>query len=170
MRNLKKERRAPVGILSTAVALLAIILFGWISGLRLCAVVSGSMEPNLPTWSLCVVSTKTAYDDIATGDIVVYNRHSDGLRIIHRVIAVYPEGLETKGDANSISDGVSVGKDNLYGKMILFVPYLGRLTQLTASLPGKAVIVIAIAALVFSDLHDTKKRGEEEDGGSDKKS
>lgn len=69
----------------------AIILFGLISGIRLCAVVSGSMEPNLPTWSLCVISTRTPYDKIQTGDIVVYNRRSDDTRIIHRVTKITPE-------------------------------------------------------------------------------
>lgn len=151
-----------MGILFVVAALAAVILFGWISGFRLCAVVSGSMEPNLPTWSLCIVNTKTDYSDIELGDIVVYYRRSDNLRIIHRVIAIYPEGMETKGDANSVSDGVSVNEDNLYGKMLVFVPYLGYLTRLTESTAGKMVILIAIAALLVSDIRDTKKEREEE--------
>lgn len=158
MGDVKKKPFAFSGIFSVAVVVLALLLFGWISGLRLCAVVSGSMEPNLPTWSLCLVNSKTAYEDVEVGDIVVYYRRSDNLRIIHRVIAVYPEGMETKGDANAISDGVSVDENNLYGKMLGFVPYLGYLTRLTATLPGKAVIVIAIAALIVSDVRDTKKK------------
>lgn len=153
-------------------AVFVVIFVGWLCGLRLCAVVSGSMEPNLPTWSLCLINTKTAYEDIEVGDIVVYYRRSDNLRIIHRVVAIYPEGLETKGDANSVSDGVSIGADegNLCGKMLGFVPYLGYLTRVTGTLPGKAVIVIAIVALLTSDMWDTrKKRDDGEPEKSDKK-
>ena len=79
-------------------AVIAVILalyFG--SGLRLCAVVSGSMEPNLPVWSLCVVSTRTDFDDLDVGDIIVYIRDSDGKRIIHRVIDFEDGELIMKG-------------------------------------------------------------------------
>ena len=49
-----------------------------LSGLRLCAVQTGSMEPTIPTYSLCLVTTRVDYDDLAVGDIVVYTRSSDG--------------------------------------------------------------------------------------------
>ena len=89
--------------------MITLLFLGQISGIRLCAVVSGSMEPNLPTWSLSIVNTKASYDSIQTGDIVVYYRRSDHTRIIHRVTEIKPNGMVTKGDANSVTDGLSVG-------------------------------------------------------------
>lgn len=41
--------------------MITLLFLGQISGIRLCAVVSGSMEPNLPTWSLSIVNTKNGY-------------------------------------------------------------------------------------------------------------
>lgn len=70
-----------------------------------------------------------------TGDILVF----DGGRaqpIIHRVVKVYEENGEefyqTKGDhnSNSITDGLGeekVGKERIYGKGLLRIPYLGWL-------------------------------------------
>ena len=139
----------------------AIILFGLISGIRLCAVVSGSMEPNLPTWSLCVISTRTPYDKIQTGDIVVYNRRSDDTRIIHRVTKITPEGMITKGDANLQSDGVSVGRDNLYGKALFHLPYLGYCRKLTHAPIAWATMLVCmtgILAIEITDMHKSRKQ------------
>lgn len=128
-------------------ALFILVVFGFFAGIRPCAVISGSMEPNLPTWSLCFVDTRISYDDIKTGDIVVYIRRSDEKRIIHRVIDIQPEGIVTKGDANSLSDGLSVGRDNLYGKSLFHIPYLGYVNRFTQNPLIKALVILAIAAI-----------------------
>ena len=133
-------------------AFFILVVFGFFAGIRPCAVVSGSMEPNLPTWSLCFVDTRISYDDIKTGDIVVYIRRSDEKRIIHRVIDIQPEGMVTKGDANSVSDGLSVGRDNLYGKSLFHIPYLGYINRFTQNPLIKALVILAITALVVLDI------------------
>lgn len=120
---MKKNNLSASAVLILILA--GVLLFGAISGLRLCSVVSGSMEPTIPTWSLCVINTKVDYDAVALGDVVVYKRRSDGKRIIHRVVEITPEGMITKGDANRSDDGVSVGRDNLIGKKLWHIPYLG---------------------------------------------
>ena len=130
--------------------------------LRLCAVVSGSMEPNLPTWSLCVVNVKTPYEQIETGDIVVYLRQSDGKRIIHRVIEIRDEGMVTKGDANKRDDGLSVTRQNLYGKYLFHIPKLGKVPTLIRTVPGMVITAVLAIALIFwmvaGDVRDLKKK------------
>ena len=130
---MKKKKIQEKTMDSSVFFLLVMITFlflGQISGIRLCAVVSWSMEPNLPTWSLSIVNTKASYDSIQTGDIVVYYRRSDHTRIIHRVTEIEPNGMVTKGDANSVTDGLSVGRDNLFGKYLFHIPYLGYFSKL----------------------------------------
>ena len=141
------------------VTVLVIMLLGIISGIRPCSVISGSMEPNLPTWSLCFIDTRISYDEIQTGDIVVYNRRSDDMRIIHRVIEIEPEGMITKGDANSVSDGLSVGRDNLYGKSLFHIPYLGYLGRFAQKPIVKISIIICLLALLITDLVAGRKTG-----------
>ena len=135
----------------------AIIFLGLISGIRLCSVVSGSMEPNLPTWSLCVINTRASYDSIQTGDIVVYYRRSDDMRIIHRVIEITPDGMITKGDANQTSDGLSIGRDNLFGKSLFHIPYLGYCSKLAETPTAKVAMFACMTIIMAMDFAETRK-------------
>lgn len=139
------------------VVVVAIILLSVVSGIRPCAVMSGSMEPNLPTWSLCFINTRVSYDSIQIGDIVVYQRHSDSTRIIHRVISIEADGMVTKGDANPVSDGLSVGRDNLYGKNLFHIPYLGYCIKVAQQPIVRLAIIVCIAAIITIDIVDTHK-------------
>ena len=143
MKNLRTIFRGKLWLL----ILLVLLAFNFLGPFRMCAVPTGSMEPNIPTWSLCFINVKTPYEDLKTGDIVVYERSSDGLRIIHRVIAVTDEGLVTKGDANSIADGLSVTPENYFGKYLFHIPQLGRLPVLIRT-PAGIAVVAALAAMV----------------------
>ena len=138
--------------------LIGIVLVFLLAGLRLVAVVSGSMEPTIPVWSLCVASKRVSYDELELGDVVVYVRRSDGKRIIHRVVEITDEGIVTKGDANSVSDGVSVGPDNIYAKYLFHIPWLGRLTMLYRTKGGIAVIAVVFAAICFLSFGGEKKK------------
>ena len=168
---MKKKRREIADALLLPIVLLVFIAFYYLGPFRLCSVVSGSMEPNLPTWSLCVINVKTPYADIKTGDIVVYNRKSDATRIIHRVIEITDSGMITKGDANSVSDGLSVTPENLYGKYLFHVPKLGKLPTLIRTPVGIAVTGVVAAALIISmtagDMRALRKKKEAAQQGTD---
>jgi len=154
---MKKEKNALKGKLVFPVILLLLIAFNFLGPFRMCAVPTGSMEPNIPTWSLCLVNVKTPYEEIQEGDVVVYERKSDGLRIIHRVIAITDAGMVTKGDANHIDDGLSVTPENYFGKYLFHIPQLGRLPVLIRTPAGIAVVaVVAIGLFVWSLADDTK--------------
>ena len=140
----------------------------FIGPLRLCYVPSGSMEPNIPTWSICFVNVWTPYEKIETGDVVVYTRKSDGLRIIHRVIQITDEGMVTKGDANSVDDGLSVTEDNLFGKYLFHIPKVGRLINRIKSPLGIAIIaVLAVILLITSAADENRRKKAEPDEKSD---
>lgn len=146
------------------VCILILVLLYFATGLRLCSVESGSMEPTIPTGSLCIVSTRVEYEDIKLGDVVVYIRASDGKRIIHRVIEITEDGMVTKGDANNRDDGVSVTKDpdNLFAKNLFHIPYLGRLPSLLRTPAGIAVIAGIAVLLIFTEVMGRKKEKDEE--------
>ena len=153
-----KKKREGLGFFGwLALGLLLVVGGGLLSGLRLCSVVSGSMEPTIPTWSMCVIDTHADYEDLAEGDVIVYYRAADGARIIHRIIAIYPEGIVTKGDANSIDDGLSVTKNNYYAKSLFHVPYLGGISQKLRTPEGICVIAAIAFILIISSLVDLRK-------------
>ena len=138
------------------IVLIVFLAVYFLGPFRLCSVVSGSMEPNLPTWSLCVINVKVPYEELEVGDIVVYNRMRDGMRIIHRVKEITDEGIVTKGDANKTDDGVSVTAENLFGRYLFHIPKLGKLSKYLRSPAGIAVVCVLIVVLLF--LPDGKKK------------
>lgn len=165
-KNLGDDLRKNKKMNSSTLALIMAFVFmmlGLICGIRPCSVISGSMEPNLPTWSLCFIDTRISYDEIQTGDIVVYNRRSDDMRIIHRVIEITSEGMITKGDANSVSDGFSVGRDNLYGKSLFYIPYLGYWGRFAQKPIIKISIIMCWFVLLMTDIVTSRKTGNTEE-------
>lgn len=135
----------------------AITLLSLATGLRLCIVQTSSMEPNIPTYSVCLVTTRVSYDDLSVGDIVVYTRASDGEQIVHRVVDITDTGAITRGDANRNDDGVSVTADNLYARYIAHIPYLGHVYNLVRSPIGIAMIAALVIALIVLNIMTAKR-------------
>ena len=71
----------------------------------------------------------TSIAAIHPGDVVVYqgvNRSGEPDDVVHRVVAVTPDGLVTRGDNNPQVDDALVTQDNL----------LGRVTHVMAAVGG----------------------------------
>ena len=146
-----------------AVVILFLAIY-FLGPFRLVAVVSGSMEPTIPTGSLCVINVRRPYEKLKEGDVIVYLRKSDGARIIHRAISITDEGIVTKGDANRIDDGLSTTEENYFGVSLCHIPLLGKLAMKGKTPAGIAVIaVVFVAALVWSAADDKRKRQKEQD-------
>jgi len=149
------------GLLSLIVMVAVVLGLYFLTGLRPCAVVSGSMEPTIPTWSLCLVNTKTPYEDVEEDDIVVYIRGSDGKRIIHRAIELTDDGFVMQGDNNAVEDPELVTEDNYYGRYLFHVPYLGKLPMLIRTPVGIAVCAgVFIVLLILTLVDDRRGRRE----------
>lgn len=137
---------------------IVILLSVWLSGLRLCVIQSGSMEPTIPTYSVCLVTTQVDYDDLSVGDIVVYTRPSDGQQIVHRIVDMTDTGAITRGDANQTDDGVSVTPDNLYARYIAHIPCGGRVINAIRTPTGCAILAAIVAVLIIWNIVDDKRR------------
>lgn len=155
MRNAIKKHRT---ICIVAGVCIAILLSVWLSGLRLCVIQSGSMEPTIPTYSVCLVTTQVDYDDLSAGDIVVYTRQSDGQQIVHRIVDITDAGAITRGDANQTDDGVSVTPDNLYARYIAHIPCGGRIINAIRTPTGYAMIAAIVAILIAWNIIEDKRR------------
>ncbi len=135
---MRKKIIAPLtgflAIFSLACTVLLLLLF--LVGIKPYVVRSGSMEPALPTGSLCFINHRIAYEKIQEGDLVAF-RTSLGQKVLHRVIRVTDQGLETKGDANQVSDGISVTEENYLGKELGAIPRLGYLFSWLLTAKGK---------------------------------
>lgn len=122
-----------------AVALLALAgVAGLVAGPKIIGwqeviVLSGSMEPALPTGGLAFVQPLPA-SEIEVDDILTHRPNPNSSTLItHRVIEKIdgPDGLvfRTKGDANEVADLNLIPAANVVGRVVFDVPYVGHLVD-----------------------------------------
>ena len=118
-----------------------------IVGIQTFKVLSGSMQPNYPVGSLVYVK-KTQPDTINIGDVITFYINENSL-VTHRVVDkdIDKRTFETKGDANEVKDGGKVSFDNVVGKAIFCIPYLGYVSSYFNTTQGSYLLVGFIAIL-----------------------
>ena len=146
-------------LVTEAVAAAALIMFLYLAGYRFYIVRSGSMEPFIQTGSVEIVDCRSRYSGIQAGDVVCFTS-AGGVPVIHRVVSVTENGLETQGDANDVSDGITVVPKNYIGKAVFQIPYAGYAAAFAASPKGRIAVITVIAVLLIITLfpvRDEKK-------------
>ncbi|ALU39335.1 hypothetical protein AS188_05735 [Kocuria flava] len=148
-------RTVLLGLLAVVAALLLATVavpraLGWVP----LTVVSGSMEPAVPTGSQVVVEPLEGPGDaerLAVGDVVTFMpRPDDATLVTHRVVAIAQDGegrrsFTTRGDANDAADEGEITHVQLRGLVRYHVPWAGHLA--TALDPGqKRAGTVAVAA------------------------
>ena len=84
-------------------------------------VLSGSMEPEIPTGSVVVVDGRKK--EWNPGDVITYRRGN--MVVTHRIVEKSEEGYCTKGDANAEEDAGIVLEKQVIGNVIVALPWLG---------------------------------------------
>jgi signal peptidase len=134
-------------LLLTAALMFFAPRFGW----QVDTVLSGSMEPAIPTGSILVLRPVPS-DKIQVGDIITFSGSGRDRFITHRVTAIEQTNgivFTTKGDANNAEDPFTVPAENVVGKVLVHIPFLGFILSfvktpvglfLTLVLPGLIII------------------------------
>lgn len=120
-------------------------------GVRIYSVISGSMEPAIPTGSLLYI-TEAQPEEIKEEEVIAFYGVKDSASIItHRVVEnrVVMGEFITKGDANQTQDMNPVPYDNFIGKVACTIPKAGKAAELFTSLEGKVLAAGVIAAAVL---------------------
>lgn len=123
-----------------------------LAGYHIYTVISGSMEPAIPTGSLVYVKEIPPEEILEDDVIAFYGGMNYSSIITHRVVAnseIMGEFI-TKGDANEEKDMKPILYANYIGKVTLSVPGAGGIAQTFTSTAGKiaAVSVIGLAVLL----------------------
>lgn len=149
-----KARKSIWNLLTTLLLFVVLALAILLAGVRLVGltpyvVLSGSMEPTYPVGSLIYVK-QTDPADIREGDAITFRLHGESTIATHRVIAISPDGTQftTQGDANDAPDGAPVLAQDLVGRPLFAIPYLGYLSHWITNPPGRYLTVALLAALV----------------------
>lgn len=119
---------------------------------QLMVVLSGSMEPDIKTGSLVVVSPD---DDYERGDIITFSFDQKREPRTHRIKDVKMiEGelvYTTKGDANRSVDQRDVFKENIIGKVLFSIPYVGYLINFAKTKLGFAILISIPVIIIIYD-------------------
>jgi signal peptidase len=130
-------------------------------------VLTGSMEPSFYRGDILFINWD--YTPPSPGDIVVYKVPSQEIPIVHRVIALQPmdngeyQAL-TKGDNNPVNDRglyergeLWLGKKHIFGRIRMFVPYVGVATIILNDYPmlkWGILIIMGIFVLTSKDPNE----------------
>ena len=122
---------------------------------------SGSMEPVLKVNDVLIVRDAGSWQDLAIGDIIVFNRPEGGDRVIvHRIVEFGVDvngerAVRTQGDANPASipgTDYPIRQDDYIGKVIYVIPGIGVITKVISPPVNYIIIAIILAILFFSRL------------------
>ena len=132
-----------LGILSTILLLSLVLLclpltVPRLLGYQVYSVISGSMEPAIPTGSLVYIG-EVEPAEVAEGEVIAFYGARDSASIItHRVVEnrVVTGEFVTRGDANQTKDMNPVPYENVIGKVVRSVPGGGVMAEMFTSREG----------------------------------
>ena len=145
-------------VIIVAVLTLAVLMVGVrLIGLQPYTVISGSMEPTYHVGSMIYVKEVDPLKMQVDEPVTFYL--NDNTVATHRIIEVIPDEsnpnvmyYRTQGDANETPDGDPIRSDQIIGKPVFSIPYLGYLSVYIQTPPGRYVALgtcLAVLAAVF---------------------
>lgn len=138
-------------LLAGSMLLLGLLALPPLLGIRLYAVTSGSMEPEIPVGA-AVYAVPVKKEQLKEGDVITFSMGTEGVSATHRIIRVLKEGgFETRGDANEEPDPKPVTYEQIRGRVCWVIPYLGYAGVLLGNLWGKAAAASWVVWLLAMD-------------------
>lgn len=133
-----------------------------ISGVQSFVVLTGSMQPAIPVGSIIYTQKQTLYPE---GSIVAFK--SGDLTVTHRVIKVTNRDntlyYKTRGDANNTADEKELIANDILGKQMFFLPYVGQAVMFLKTPQGFfPVVIFPIVVFIVLELWNLKKEFEKE--------
>ena len=122
-----------------------------IMGVEVLQVVSESMKGTLNINDV-IIAKKVEVQSLNVGDIIVFKK--DGAVITHRITNIVKRygklEFETKGDANNTPDKGTVKEENIEGKYICTIKYIGNILKFIKTPIGLTLVVtIPIITMLF---------------------
>ncbi len=125
-----------------------------IFGLRILSIQTNSMSDTINYGDL-IVDVPVDPEDIRKDDIITYWTIINGERVLntHRVVEIYDGGgfliFETKGDANSSADPLTVHQREIIGKYQFKISGLGKVFDYLQTPVGFFIVVVIPVFLFF---------------------
>lgn len=101
---------------------------------------NSSMEPTLSTNDFLITKKQDCYE---LNDIVTFKREDSHLFTTHRIIEITKNGYITKGDNNLTTLDPEIKSDEILGKVVVVVPFLGAIVRIVNN-PLGFILIMAI--------------------------
>lgn len=120
-------------------------------GYKFYVVLSQSMKPTLDIGSLVGVKPINPVD-LRVGDIITFTSLSESdITTTHRIVEIDNEkniNFITKGDANAVNDQYLVSADNVVGKVVFYIPYIGKLLNYVKTKIGIIILIVVPSMII----------------------
>ena len=150
-----------IAFIGTITLLLIASVFPIAGNFKVLSVLSGSMEPAIRVGSLVIVRPSAEYK---INDIITFPSPEDpNILVTHRIIGI--QTIEnrifyiTQGDANEEPDPDLIAKDDVIGKVLFTIPFLGYVVNFTQSRLGFILIIVVPATIIIYE--EFRKIGKE---------
>ncbi|MFA5776516.1 MAG: signal peptidase I [Patescibacteria group bacterium] len=96
------------------------------SNVRLFFVITGSMEPLIPTRSF-IISKKIGVNEVKKEKVIIFNDQNNKRITAHRVVEIQDGRYVTKGDSNTYGDRYLVKSEDILGQVVGIFPIIDSL-------------------------------------------
>lgn len=147
------------GIVVIAVGLFLALALGWLP-IKAHIVLSGSMEPTIPTGSL-VFSTTINPEKLEVADGLVFQ--VGGSVVTHRIVEIHTNSdntreFVTRGDANNTNDATAINQNQVIGKVIGHIPIIGKILLFIQQNLLISTVIIVVTILGSSAIIERWKK------------
>lgn len=163
IKNTRKLGKVFYGfIFVILIAIFAVIAISTIKlpgNYKLLVVESGSMQPAISQGSVIVIKPQDNYrkNDVITA----LDSPVSKVSVTHRIVGIINTGkytlYTTKGDANKTSDTETRLKQNVIGKVLFSIPFVGFLVNFAKTKEGLILlVVIPVTLIIYSEILNIK--------------
>lgn len=171
MKILKIVYNSLIAIIVIATLLVIISLFPITGNYKIMVVQSGSMEPTIKTGAVIVVKPA---DNYQIDDVITFAGKDEKKTTTHRIIGTEDidekKNFVTKGDANNAEDSSRVVQENIIGKVLFSIPYIGYAVVEAKKPMGFALLILIPTGIIITEEIRNiykelkkRKRGKKED-------
>jgi len=112
-------------------------------------VYTGSMEPAIPVGSIVVIKPADP-ETLKIGDIICFKLSESAITsVTHRIFNITDQGFITQGDANNAPDQWIVKKENVIGKAIFTIPFIGYIGYFVRTPIGFILLILLPASVII---------------------
>lgn len=105
--------------------------------------IGNSMHPTIESGTFIIVKPEQQY---VLGDIIAFVNQDD-LNVVHRIVKQTDEGFITKGDNNPKIDPKVVPLENVVGRALFVIPYIGFTSLFLQTSAGMAIFGVWILVM-----------------------